>query len=289
MPLIVGVHGIGHQTGGPNVLKEKTWLPALRDGLQFADGPLLSAQDLECAFYGIIFRPPGGTLALEYQYDASDIKDPWEYEFLELLWQEAGKIDPSVTGPEERAMGLLAKRTPAWVQAGLHELCKARFFRSLAEKALIGNLKQVKAYLHDKSIREEVMATVAQVVKDDTRILVGHSLGSVVGYECLCAHPEWRVNTLVTLGSPLGIPNLVFDQLNPSPQNGRGVWPGSVRWWVNISDRGDLVALVKDLRPLFGDNVENIQVNNSATAHNVVPYLTAKETGDAIKRGLAHS
>ena len=48
-------------------------------------------------------------------------------------------------------------------------------------------------------------------------MLVGHSLGSVVAYEALCANPEWPVRMLVTLGSPLGIPNLIFDRLEPAP------------------------------------------------------------------------
>ena len=50
---------------------------------------------------------------------------------------------------------------------------------------------------------------------DGTEVIVAHSLGSVVAYEALCAHPEWPVRNLVTLGSPLGIRNLIFDQLVP--------------------------------------------------------------------------
>jgi pimeloyl-ACP methyl ester carboxylesterase len=30
-------------------------------------------------------------------------------------------------------------------------------------------------------------------VRADTAVLIGHSLGSVVAYEALCAHPEWSV------------------------------------------------------------------------------------------------
>src|SRR5208337_4822064 len=49
---------------------------------------------------------------------------------------------------------------------------------------------------------------------------------------------------------------------------------------------GDVVALVKDLRPHFGVNVENHLIYNGATAHDILPHLTAKETGDAIATGL---
>jgi pimeloyl-ACP methyl ester carboxylesterase len=121
--------------------------------------------------------------------------------------------------------------------------------------------------------------------------MVGHSLGSVVAYEALCAHPEWPVRALVTLGSPLGIRNLIFDRLVPAPAEGpggpRGGWPGAVRSWVNVADAGDVVALVKDLRPLFGEQLACYLVCNGSHAHDVRPYLTAAETGAAIAAGLA--
>jgi pimeloyl-ACP methyl ester carboxylesterase len=124
-------------------------------------------------------------------------------------------------------------------------------------------------------------------------VLVGHSLGSVVAYEALCANLGWRVRMLVTLGSPLGIPNLIFDRLQPAPlpaahagSGPRGCWPGPGRAWVNVADQGDVVALVKDLRGAFGPGVDCWLVDNGATVHDVRPYLTAEETGAAILKGL---
>ena len=95
----------------------------------------------------------------------------------------------------------------------------------------------------------------------------------------------------MTLGSPLGIRNLIFDRLIPAPaavNSGgmRGAWPGGVESWVNVADAGDVVALVKDLRPLFGRRVACYLVHNGSHAHDVRPYLTAVETGAAIAAGL---
>ncbi|MBB6547170.1 hypothetical protein [Nonomuraea rubra] len=61
---------------------------------------------------------------------------------------------------------------------------------------------------------------------------MAHSLGSVVVYEVLWAHPDLRVNRLVTLGSPLGMPGVVFDRLDPAPGQ-RGSRPPGVSEWVN--------------------------------------------------------
>ena len=57
--------------------------------------------------------------------------------------------------------------------------------------------------------------------------------------------------------------------------------------WTNVADAGDVVALVKDLRPLFGPKVACYLVDNGSHAHAVQPYLTAAETGAAIAVGLA--
>jgi len=55
---------------------------------------------------------------------------------------------------------------------------------------------------------------------------------------------------------------------------------------VNVADAGDVVRLVKDLRPLFGSEVACYLVSNGSRAHDVRPYLTAPETGAAIASGL---
>jgi hypothetical protein len=282
MPSIIGVHGIGQQFRGQDVL-EAEWLPALRSGLRLAGVVLPKDSDLlACPFYGDRFRPPVGKAVGIPPYDADDVSDDWEKELLEACWRNAAAEDEEVPGPEARTK----LRTPDLVQRALNALSKSRFLVGITERAFIFDLKQVRNYVHDQATRRTVRQQVEQAVDSETRVMVGHSLGSVVAYETLCAHPEWAIHTLVTLGSPLGIRNLIFDRLEPAPHDGIGAWPGSVRRWINIVDKGDIVALVKDLRPHFGDKIENHLIYNGATAHNVLPYLTAKETGDAIATGL---
>jgi hypothetical protein len=280
MARIVAVHGIGQQGKGEETLQQ-LWLPALRDGLRRVGGPLPVDSDLVCAFYGDLFRPVGK--ALDYPFEAADVTEAWERDLLSAWWAEAASVDSDVPGPEETGKA----RTPYLVQRALTALSQSRYFVGLAERALIGDLKQVYAYLHNEQKRSEAQARVASCVTPATRILIGHSLGSVVAYEAVCAHPEWPVRTLITLGSPLGIRHLIFDRLRPAPRNGHGQWPGGIERWINVADRGDIVALTKSLRALFGERLEDHLVHNGATAHAVEPYLTAVETGRAVAAGLA--
>jgi len=279
--VIVAVHGIGQQLKGEETLRAE-WLPALRDGLRRVPASLPNDDSLCCAFYGDFFREKGKkSLGEAPPFDAGDVED-WEHELLVELWGEAARVEPGVRSPEARTK----LRAPRTAQRALNALSASAFFAGIAERAVIFDLKQLRRYLDDSAVRQEVQARVAAGVSPETSVLIGHSLGSVVAYEALCAHPEWPVKMLVTLGSPLGIRNLIFERLQPPPTNGVGCWPPSVKRWINIADGGDIVALVKELRPSFGDRVEDRLVHNGATAHSVAPYLTAAETGDAIAAGL---
>lgn len=290
MALVVAVHGIAQQLKGEDVIHAE-WLPALRSGLRRVEVDFPNENDLRCVFYGDLFRPAG--MRGDPHYNASDV-DEWERNLLELWWREAARVDSRVVDPEADVRG----RTPAFVQDALRALSNSRFFVGVAEKAMIGDLKQVHSYLQDiiikdpngtiSTIKTEVQQRIAREVTGDTKIMIGHSLGSVVAYEALCAHShsDWPITTLITLGSPLGIRNLIFDRLDPPPENNLGRWPGNIQRWTNIADGGDIVALEKELKPYFGNQVEDILIYNGATAHDIGPYLTARETGNAIAAGL---
>jgi pimeloyl-ACP methyl ester carboxylesterase len=245
--------------------------------------------EVQCAFYGDLFRPPGRHLAVGDPLVRAEDLDSFEQHLLAAWWAEAARTDAAVIAPDDRTLA----RAPGSVQGALRALSGSRFFAALGERALLRDLRQVRDYFRDPEIRRQAQERVSETVGDDTVVLVGHSLGSVVAYEALAANPGWPVRMLVTLGSPLGIPNLIFDRLEPAPrpvadagQGPRGRWPGPGRAWVNVADQGDVVALVKDLSGAFGPEVEGWVVDNGATAHSVKPYLTAVQTGQAIWTGV---
>ncbi|MEL7207132.1 MAG: alpha/beta fold hydrolase, partial [Actinomycetota bacterium] len=133
-------------------------------------------------------------------------------------------------------------------------------------------------------LREQVQARLDAVIGDDTRVVVAHSLGTLVSWTALAHHPDWPVNTLVTLGSPLAS-SMMFDRLDPAPVDGQGAWPGSVEHWVNVAAVGDRVATTP-VSERFGDRVEDHVVDNAHRAHAPEPYLNNPVTGGAVLRGL---
>ena len=77
------------------------------------------------------------------------------------------------------------------------------------------------------------------------------------------------------LGLPAGDPE---SDLRPAPAAprkwARGVAGCPSLAWTNIVDAGDVVALVKDLRPAFGNQLAGYVVHNGAHAHDARAYLT---------------
>jgi hypothetical protein len=259
---VVLVHGIAQQYKGPESVRAEC-APALVDGVRLAGGNL-AAEDFSVAFYGDLFRPAGSRAFGTPDYDYTDVRDPFEQELLSLWWHRSRSETPT------RA------RTPQWVQRAVYGLCASA---GVPESALIGHLKQVRSYMTDAEVRQKVRRRVAEQLEAD--VVIGHSLGSVVAYEVLCAH-DCQVKAFVTLGSPLGTPRLIFDRLEPSPQHGRGQWPRSVGRWTNIADAGDVVPLVKQLAPLFQGHIQDLIIHNGAKAHDLRRYLTASEMGRAV-------
>ncbi|GHK04499.1 PGAP1-like alpha/beta domain-containing protein [Streptomyces sp. NPDC003753] len=301
MARVVVVHGVGQQFLGRNSLRDPV-AAALADGVELAgaaDG--FGPQLVDVAFYGNVFRAPGAKGDGGLPQRATDLDDPFEIELLDACWAAAAQAEPDrVPPPEGSAAGSKAP-TPQTVQRAMNALLRSRFLSTaVAERFLLGVLRQVRRYFTEEPVRARAVAAVAARIEADTTVLVGHSLGSVVAYEALCAHPHWPVRTLVTLGSPLGMPKLVFDRLRPSPEAGRGHWPEGLESWANVCDRHDVVASVKELAPWFtppaadgerpagrsAPEMLDVLVDNGWKVHDLLRHLTARETGEAIGKGL---
>lgn len=114
--------------------------------------------------------------------------------------------------------------------------------------------------------------------------IVAHSLGSVVTYETLWAYPALRVDLLLTIGSPLAMPGVVFERLEPTMPGGRGQRPPNVRQWINLADIGDLVALPRDgLSPYFNGVRRDHQITiGTWDFHSAEGYLRCPDVSRAL-------
>jgi hypothetical protein len=249
MVAIVGVHGVGNFVPGQSAEKvaarrSADWAASIATGL----GGRPDALDLTVAYYAPLLhagQPTGQAAALDPD-QALDALDP-DTGALARSWLEALDL-PEVTVqgrlavPLRHAVSVAANRFS--LDGRLTKLFVAVCFPEVA-RYLAADDAPARA-----QSREHVAATIAD---RRARIVIAHSLGTVVAYEALHARPDLEVDLLVTLGSPLALPSAVFPRLQPRPGGATGLRPANVRRWVNISDYGDPIAILRPFKTYFPD------------------------------------
>ncbi|MGV9613876.1 hypothetical protein [Nocardia xishanensis] len=166
-------------------------------------------------------------------------------------------------------------RVPTALQAAIRLL--DRHFGARMGALCFGELRQAKRYLLEPDLREAALGRVDAVANEQCRVLIGHSLGSVVAMDFSIRHPERTFDLLLTLGSPLGL-TFVRDKL-VGPANAL-TRPPNVGRWVNVRDPRDPVACVA-AESIWG-GVAEFGVNNQSDAHSVERYLGKRPVGEAL-------
>ncbi|RSM56712.1 hypothetical protein DMB66_33220 [Actinoplanes sp. ATCC 53533] len=279
MTELVGVHGMAkHQLGRHQLAS--AWAPALADGLERAADRRVERPPLEVAFYGDIFLPDIDATTKSGEDGALlDGLDGPELTEVEQALREAVTDAELVVADRDVRHGKGYTRVPRPLQVLLRAVdnrCGAA-----AGILYVGVLRQVHRYLTDPEVKAKVDDRVAQAVDESCRVLIGHSLGSVVAYELLRQRPGHRVELFVTMGSPLGL-RMVRSRLSAAPL--------AVPAWVNLRDLRDPVACAGELRrwwPQIGPDGE-IVVDNGGDTHAVERYLSRGRTGRVILERLPH-
>ena len=247
MTAIVGVHGVGNYVSGqpPEKVASRRsadWAASVAAGLGI--GP--AALDLTVAYYApFLHAGQPITQAAALAPDRTlDYLDP-DTDTFACCWLEALDL-PDITVEGRLALPLrhavVAAANRFSLNGRLTKLFAAIFFPEAA-RYLAADNAPARA-----QARDHVATTIAD---RRARVVIAHSLGTVVAYEALHTHPDLQVDLLVTLGSPLALPGAVFDRLHPRPNSGTGRRPANVSRWVNISDHGDPIAILRPFTKWF--------------------------------------
>jgi hypothetical protein len=266
---IVGVHGIGNHQSGTSADKaasliSRRWTTALRRGLG-AQAPV----KVRVAYYA-------HHLTTDVSQGTGDPEhlSPEEQQLL-LDWAA------NLGAPCEVAQGRLtvpARQAADWI---------ARRFgldHRLVRLLVTAFCREVHTYLSDdhkrRATQDELAATITE---QRTDIVIAHSLGSVVAFETLWAHPDIKAELLLTLGSPLAMPDVIFPKLRPVPVDNLGHRPPGVRRWINIADPGDFVAIPRGLASYFNGVSADLTTPIAVfDMHKATNYLACPTTAAAL-------
>ncbi|MCX5380332.1 hypothetical protein [Streptomyces sp. NBC_00091] len=289
---IVGVHGIGQ--GRTNEVRlAYDWGNALARGLRRRPGATGTAVPaLTVPHYTGLYKPdapgggrhlglgPGPGLADAELPGADGPMDEREEEFvLQALTAYAPGPLPEAR-PHQGTLGAPLPYVPGAVTRRL-AAADARHGRGAGTKVLV-LVRQAYRYLYEEELGEQIRKVIrAEVERSGARVLIAHSLGSVIAYDMLHRR-ELRdpgIHTLLTCGSPLGWLTVR-----------RGL-PGDAHvavpeWlaWHNFHADGDPVTGGAGLAHVVtSGSLLDTRVNNGLAApHDAVRYLAQADVADTV-------
>jgi hypothetical protein len=166
-------------------------------------------------------------------------------------------------------------------------------------------LKDVHHYLFNKKfsprpgttyhVQDEIRKRVLQKLQEintDLHIVVSHSMGTIIMYDCLQRVPGCTaINALMTVGSPLGIDE-VQDCLKPEWSRENGYPPKIKGDWVNVFDTLDPVTgldgnISNDFKKGGKKIIQVInEQNEGAWRHDITKYLYRPKLRKALRKML---
>ncbi|MBR8638345.1 hypothetical protein KEF29_01125 [Streptomyces tuirus] len=127
--------------------------------------------------------------------------------------------------------------TPArWVADGVAK--RYGFGQEPVRRFVARFFPDLLAYLHTpagKRVRQRLADAIA---RQEPRVLIAHSLGTVVAYDTLWEYTDLKVDVLVTMGSPLAMPDVVLPYLRHPDDSRAFSRPPGAAAWVNLADPG---------------------------------------------------
>ena len=153
-------------------------------------------------------------------------------------------------------------------------------------------------------IHQRLLTTLKKHQNKDI-LLIAHSMGSIIAYEVLSLYEkECQIDTLVTIGSPLGQP-LIFSKFykklaRKEFQGAHLHVPENIRnHWYNLADLRDFVAMNHQLSENFLENSRHLEIvdkivtndyyyQNIHNPHKVYGYLRTSEMSQIIYEFLSH-
>jgi hypothetical protein len=279
---IVFIHGI-HQDGkDPTVLKTE-WLSAISESQKGTSNLTIAEEDIAFPFYGdllgnLTLRETGKSRSFETRTSETGATERViDFKAFSEFWGETQKEMVRSLAPAPRGKGI-HKSSFKVIAKGIETI--SPFKGRLALRLL----KQAYAYIQIPEIQKLVNDKVRPLLETETpKIIISHSLGTIVAYKILLELSEQGklsdVPLFITLGSPLSL-KIVMNQLENTTETIQ-----EVSKWVNGSDKEDFIALGNRLDENFYkmriENISNLE-NGEEDPHSIEKYLSHKRITDHI-------
>jgi len=294
--IILGIHGLGNKP--PKELLEGWWKEALEEGLRAIGHPRRLVQ-FKLVYWADLLHPePLGP-------EVRDKKNPL---YLDNPYIPAGTVTEKKPNIRKRVLDYIERQLYKIIlnedlsinYTSVSDFVLRRYFRDLGiyySKQCLDRQKKAVCPVQDV-MREELASVLRKYSKQDI-LLIAHSMGSIIAYDVLTQSvPDISIHTLVTMGSPLGVPAVMLKILSeqrkkPQKHITVGTPENIVGTWYNFSDPRDKVATDYNLSDDYKENSRHVRaidiiVHNdyeyegNKNPHSVYGYLRTPEMARAV-------
>lgn len=289
--IILGIHGLGNKP--PCKILEKWWRKAMKEGLRSINANSV-IPEFELVYWSDILhdkpldlneKNPDSPYYLDEKYTkASDDFAAEDHATRRRILDYLGRQVNRIFLNEDFSLNY----------SFLSDILLKRYFSDLeAYYSTRRDLDGTQLRRASELIRERLCDRLYKH-KGDEIMLISHSMGSIIAFDVLTfMAPDIKINTFVTMGSPLGLPLVISRIAAEQMQHGNKekfmvTPPGVVKNWYNFSDILDKVAFNYKLADDFSENnngivpvdyqvVNNYEINGIRNPHKSFGYLRAPE------------
>jgi hypothetical protein len=291
--IIIGIHGLNNKP--PKRILKKWWKKSIRDGLK-KSGYRRPFFRFDLVYWAHISHPKPlnpriknkkHPLFLHAPYKPTDKDEP----------KNTSKLRKKILDVIEKQFDKIFLNEDLSINfSGITDLVIKHFFKDLD----IYYSKTAKKQKHHVFlVRDLIRAQLADVLKKHHKkeiLLIAHSMGSIITYDVLTQTlPDLPIHTLVTIGSPLGVP-VVIHKIAADQKKGKKdiKTPENIKKnWYNLSDLEDRVAFNYNLADDYKPNKNHIRpidkivhndykINNHRNPHKSYGYLRTPEMAEII-------
>lgn len=263
--IIIGIHGLGNKP--TKEILEKWWLKAICEGLIKVDR-FQFEPEFELVYWADVLNDkPLNNL----------ITDPENPYFLDEPYIEStGIVIPKLISNRKKFLGFLeVQMDKIFLNEDLSpnfEFVSDVIFKKYFKELEIYYSKQPE--VNDptfKTVQDIIRNRLADVLrkhKGKEILLLAHSMGSIIAYDvCSFVLPDIKINTLVTIGAPLGMPIIISKIAEEvkihQPNIVKLETPRNIsKNWFNYSDIEDSVALNYNLADDYEANENGVKVED---------------------------
>ena len=241
--IILGIHGLGNKP--PKDVLERWWKISILEGLEAIGRPKRSLK-FELVYWADLLHPA----PLDPEEGDPDhplfLEDPY-VPMGELQETRPLKLGDKVLAYLEKQLRKIYLDNDFSVNyTPIPDLIIRHYFRDLNIYYSRNCIKPERSSCPAKVAIREQLADVLEKHRKREVLLIAHSMGSIIAYDVLrWSVPHINLDTLVTIGSPLGLPTVIMKILGEQGihyEKGKKVkTPENViRVWCNFSDRQEI-------------------------------------------------